>query len=63
LYCRWAQELGGVDVLASLPSSLTGVGSDPSQVLSALAAYRSSLRLETFLDRLLEAQQGRTQLK
>lgn len=60
--CRWAQELGGVDVLASLPSSLTGIGADPRQVLSALSAYRSSLRLETFVDRLAEAQRGRQQL-
>jgi hypothetical protein len=32
-------------------------------VLSALSAYRSSLRLETFLDRLVEAQTGRAALK
>jgi hypothetical protein len=61
--CRWAQELGGVDVLASLPSSLTGIGSDLRQVLSALSAYRNTLRLETFVDRLLEAKRGRQQLK
>lgn len=60
---RWAQELGGVDVLASLPASVTGIGSDPRQVLSALSAYRNTLRLETFVDRLVEAKKGRQQLK
>jgi hypothetical protein len=60
---RWAQELGGVDVLVSLPSSLTGIGSDRSQVLSALAAYRSKLRLETLLERLVAGKTGRRQLK
>jgi hypothetical protein len=50
-------------VLASLPSSLTGVGSDHRQVLSALSAYRNTFRLETFVDRLLEAKRGRQELK
>lgn len=59
--CRWAQELGGVDVLASLPSSVTGA--DTSQMLSALSAYRSALRLETFVDRVVQAKTGRQELK
>lgn len=50
-------------MLASLPSSMTGIGADPKQVLSALSAYRSTLRLETFVDRLLESKRGRQQLK
>lgn len=52
-----------MDVLASLPASLTGIGADPRQVLSALSAYRNTLRLETFMDRLVEAKRGRQQLK
>lgn len=60
---RWAQELGGVDVLASLPSSFTAIGTDASQVLSVLSAYRNTLRLETFVDRIMAAKQGRQQLK
>jgi hypothetical protein len=51
-----------VDVLTSLPGGLTGIGSDPKQLLSALSTYRSTLRLETFVDRLVEAKAGRQQL-
>lgn len=60
---RWAQDLGGVDLLSSLPSAITGIGADRSQVLSALSAYRSKLRLETLVERVAAAKLGQRQLK
>jgi hypothetical protein len=60
---RWAQELGGVDVLPSLPASVTGVGADREQLLSGLSVYRSKLRLEALVERLAAAKAGRRQLK
>lgn len=52
-----------MDVLASLPSTYMSPGADPSQMLSALSAYRNTLRLETFVDRVAAAKMGRQQLK
>jgi hypothetical protein len=61
--CRWAQDLAGVDVVASLPASYTGTATAREQVLSSLGAYRSQLRLEAFVERLASAKQGRVALK
>lgn len=60
--CRWAQDLAGVDVVYSLPSSFT-IADRKEQVLAALSAYRSQLRLEAFVERLTAAKQGRLALK
>ncbi|WIA38614.1 hypothetical protein OEZ86_001924 [Tetradesmus obliquus] len=60
---RWAQDLAGVDVVASLPASYTGSASDREQLLSSLGAYRSQLRLEAFVERLASAKQARLALK
>lgn len=63
MFCmsRWAQDLAGVDVVLSLPSSHSGV--DRKQLLSALSAYRSQLRLEAFVERLTAAVLGRRAMK
>jgi len=37
VYCRWAQDLAGVDVIPSLPASLAGP--DKDQLLAELSAY------------------------
>lgn len=52
-----------MDVLSSLPASVTGIGADRSQVLAALSAYRSKLRLETLVERVAAAKLGQRQLK
>jgi hypothetical protein len=52
-----------VDVLPSLPASVTGVGADREQLLSGLSVYRSKLRLEALVERLAAAKAGRRQLK
>lgn len=58
---RWAQDLAGVDVVSSLPTTYSGV--DRQQLLSALSAYRSQLRLEALVERITAAVQGRRAMK
>jgi hypothetical protein len=60
---RWAQDMAGVDVVASLPANYTGGVADREQVLSSLGAYRSQLRLEAFVERLASGKQSRLALK
>eukprot|EP00879_Flechtneria_rotunda_P011379 GHRR01011885.1.p1 GENE.GHRR01011885.1~~GHRR01011885.1.p1 ORF type:complete len:416 (+),score=151.79 GHRR01011885.1:217-1464(+) len=59
---RWAQDLAGLDVLASVPSRLLP-GENGERLLSILSAHRSQLHLEAFVQRLVAAKQGWLALK